>query len=184
MLAPLSLIIPPARTRTLTLRIFSSLLFTRLLLWVNSFESANETQHFGKIPEWAASSNSASSGSNSSRRMLLADESSSATSSAGSAALPTVTTAAWAFCKYFDPNYDEDNKAWQHRVTYIGAEPYTTEGVEYYCYVYADAYAPVMIVLALFPQFVLMFYLQPSLVKNCEYLPSILFLPLFHVHKY
>ena len=63
--------------------------------------------------------------------------------------------------------------SWSYDVEYIGNLPFTEQDAVYTCTVYAPGYTWMVILLTLIPQILIMFELQPALVKNYCYVAAI-----------
>ena len=125
-----------------------------LLVLVNLFDSSNLTKHYGKLIYNSSSISSISYG----RR----------------ATAPTMESAAWAKCEDFAARKsDATISASFTTVQYIGQDPFTVSGAVYSCRIYPPWYGPFSMIMALIPQVIIMFLLQPMLIKNYCYIAAV-----------
>ena len=158
---------PKSMSRMSELIIFVQCFMLGSLLLISLPETTNKVKHYGITLPSANSSNY--SRSNPQARHLAA-----AGGESGHDLLPTDVTPAWAKCSDFDPGHKFLRKgAAFYTVTFVGHGPYTADGEHYKCTVWSNWYGPLLIVLALIPQLLVMFWLQPLYVKNYCYFAAV-----------
>ena len=169
----LMLVAPKTMSRFSEIIMFLQCFMLGSLLLISFPEATNRVQHFGlTMPGTSNASSSSSSSASASGRMLLGATGTSATGSAASG--PTDATPAWALCQAFDSDPDPSKQALAfYSVTFMGHAPFTDDDAMYTCTVWSDWFGPLLICLALLPQLVVMFWLQPLYVKNYCYFAAV-----------